>query len=351
MNLQLTVQVPRSPDLNQILDRFQQKLTPLLFAFQPELVQLHGRLVRHTSREGVVCRLNLHLPTGQISSEHIAATAQAALRAAGEDLLRQLHKHKQRLRETRPRWHRPRYRRRAVHAAASASRQSDLAAYLGGHYEHLLGFVRRQIVLREHLGELAPGWLDPQEVLDEVVVAALEAKPAAAAMNRGRWFLLLAADAIRRLAKTYGDRRHGLGVASLADDLRALDAGADGSDDGAVEPPRLEDFIAANYANPEESAAAAEAMARLAAVVARLPGQQRHDLVLYLLEGFRPAELARMTQRSQAEVIASLEQAENGLKLLPDLPHLLRHRLPLGLPVEERRKRRSSRRDLRPLQA
>ncbi|MGH9393860.1 MAG: hypothetical protein ACRD1E_06790, partial [Terriglobales bacterium] len=105
MNLHLTVQVPRSPDLNQILDRFQQKLALLLFAFQPELVQLQGRMVRHTSREGVLCRLNLHLPTGQISSEHTAKSAQIALRRSGEDLLRQLKKHKQLLRETRPRWH------------------------------------------------------------------------------------------------------------------------------------------------------------------------------------------------------------------------------------------------------
>jgi len=330
MNLHLTVQVPRSPDLNQILDRFQQKLSSLLFAFQPELIQLQGRLVRHTSREGVLCRLNLHLPTGQISSEHSAATAQAALRASGDDLLRQLHKHKQRLRETRPRWHRPRTRlgpRAASLRARGVQPQAELPAYLGTHHDHLLAFVRRQITLREQLGELPPGWLDPREVLDEVVVAALESKPSEAAMNRGRWFLLLAAEAIRRLAKTYAERQHGVEKA-------------------AIEP----EAIAASAADPEEAAIATEAMERLAAVLARLPEQQRHDLVLYLLEGFRPAELARITQRSEADVLASLEQADNGLKHESDLPQLLRHRLPLGLPPA-RGKRNASRPDLRPQQA
>ncbi|MGH9393164.1 MAG: hypothetical protein ACRD1E_03275, partial [Terriglobales bacterium] len=103
----------------------------------------------------------------------------------------------------------------AAAGASAGHRQAELAAYFGGHAAYLLGFVQRQIRLREQFGELAPGLLDPQEVLDEVVVTALEAKPNAAALHRGRWLLLLAAEAIRRLAKDYGDRQHGVALASL----------------------------------------------------------------------------------------------------------------------------------------
>lgn len=328
MNLHLTVQVPRSPDLNQIIDRLQRKLDALLFAFRPELVQLQGRLTRHTQREGVRCQLNLHLPTGQLSSDEAAGTAQAAFRAAGDELTRQLKKHKQRLREIRPRlrpWAAPARPRTAL---ATGSRRADLAGYFGAHYEHLLGFVRRQLELRELLGEMPTAWLDPHEVLDEVVVTALGARPAAPSLNRGRWFLLLAAQAIRQLAQVYGDHPHGQQMHSL--DQPAPDGFARRAaevDESGRKATRLHDVVASDHANPEEAAQAAEAMGRLAAALTHLPGPARHDLVLYLLEGFRPKELAQLSKRTEAEVRQSLDEAEAGLRALPELPLLLRHRL------------------------
>jgi len=348
MNVHLTVQVPRTPELNQNIDRFQRKLDGLLFAFQPELVQLQGRLVRHTSREGVMCRLNLHLPTGQLSSEVAAVTAQAAFRAASGELTRQLNKHKQRLRETRPRLHlaaaatRGRWRAQSAtsrvaaaeftpgrwRAQSAASRIAALNGYFGAHEQHLLAFVRRQIELRERLGELPAGWLDPYEVLNEVVVAALGARPGAQSANRGRWFLLLAAAAMRRLAKAYGDQPHGQPMHSLdqavPDFQRAAAEAVAGDDDEAT---RLQDVVASDHADPEETAAASETMERLAAALAGLPRQPRHDLVLYLLEGFRPQELAQLTKRSEADVLESLERAEAALRAQPELPQLLADRL------------------------
>lgn len=324
MNLHITLQVPHSPEIHRIIERFQHKLEPLLLVFQPELVQLQGRLVRHTSREGVSCRLNLHLPTGQLSSENTSASAQVALRTASDDLVRQLNRHKQRLRETRPRFHIPVHRGSYLPAPkAKAERQADLAAYFGGHYEHLLAFVTRQIHLRESLGELPRGWIDPAEVLNEVVVAALDARPVEQELHRGRWLLLLSAAAIRNLTKEYGDTRHGQSLRSLEE----TEAGSSREGDEIAEPERLEDHLAAALADPEESAAASESIQRLVDAIRPLPRPQRHDLVLYLLEGFRPKELAQLTQRSEADVLASLDAAQAAVRRMPDLPPLLRRPL------------------------
>lgn len=322
MNLHMTVQVPRSPEFNQVVDRFQHKLETLLMVFQPELVHLQGRLVRHTSREGVCCRLNLRLPTGQLSSEAAAATAPAALRSAAEELTRQLHRHKQRLRETRPRFH-ARVRRPALPPVRSAERHADLAAYFGAHYAHMIAFVRRQIVLREHLGEIPQGWLEAPEVLNEVVVAALDARPSALQLNRGRWLLLLSAAAIRDLSRAYGERHHGQAHRSLEE---AVERGGDSGEE-ADEPIRLQDRLASAIADPEENAAEIEAMERLSAALRPLPAPQRHDLVLYLLEGFRPQEMAQLSGRAESEVRASLEQAEARLRQRTDLPQILRRQL------------------------
>jgi DNA-directed RNA polymerase specialized sigma24 family protein/ribosome-associated translation inhibitor RaiA len=333
MNLHLTVQVPRSPELNQQIDRFHGKLEPLLAAFQPELVQLQGRIVRHTSREGVLCRLNLHLPTAQLTSEKAAATTQAAFRAAGDDLIAQLNKHKQRLRLTRP--HVRRRRRGFVPPApASGPGQAELAGYFGSHADQVLAFVRRQIELRENLGELPEGRLDPLEVMDEVVVRALSARPGSVGVNRGRWLLLLAAQAIRHLAKEYGDHPHGQAVQSL--DARLARPQVDADPPGET---RLDQVIAANRRDPEQVAGAAEALGRLATALLRLPPQQRHDLVLYLLEGFRPQELAALTHRSEADVRRSLEQAEAGLRAQPEMPDVLSQRLKTAIQPGEGRRR------------
>ncbi len=353
MNLHLTVQVPRSPELNQLVERFHHKLEPLLVAFQPELVQLQGRLVRHTSREGVLCRLNLHLPTARLSSEKAAATAQAAFRATSEDLVSQLNKHKQRLRLTRP--HR-RLQRRAAATPVPAPgerapdwRQADLAGYFGSHMSEVLAFVRRQIALRERLGELPAGGLDPQEVLDEMVVTALAARPGSVSANRGRWLLMLAAQAIRKLARDYGDHPHGQAMSSLDAQLPTSRSGPVAGED-QPEALRLHDVVAANRRDPEQVAAAAEALERLAAALLHLPAQQRHDLVLYLLEGFRPQELAELTHRSEAEVRRSLEQAETGLRAQAEMPELLSQRISVDFKPGEGR-RRPHRRGMLPQQA
>lgn len=311
MNLHITVQVPRSPDLEKVMDRLPAKLEPLLVAFRPELVQLQGRLVRHTSREGVSCSLNLHLPTAQLSSEHTAATAQIAFRAAGDELVRQVRKHKQRLRENRSqalslRVAEPPAAPVQTNHAEQERRRADLAGYFGAHYDHLLSFVRRQLRLRERLGELPPGQLDAGEVLDEVVLAALESAPSAPPVSRGRWLLVLAAAAIRKLVKQYSDHPHGLEHRTLTSDPTATD-----------EP------------DPEEVAATSEMMDQLALALRPLPPAQRHDLVLYLLEGFRPKELAEISHRSAADVEASLLEAESALRAKPGLSPMLRQRLRL----------------------
>ncbi|HET9783877.1 MAG TPA: hypothetical protein VFP94_02840, partial [Terriglobales bacterium] len=152
--------------------------------------------------------------------------------------------------------------------------------------------------------------------------AALTERPEAAGQNRGRWLLLLTAQAIRQAVKTYGDRWHGLTLESM---------GPDGAE-----------ALEANEANPEESAAAVETMDRLAAALRPLPVQQRHDLVLYLLEGFRPQELARLTRREESEVRASLAVAESALQATADLPSILRRQLPLAQPAPHRPPRHGS---------
>lgn len=337
MNVQFTVQVPKNPDLDRMVERLVEKLERLLMVFQPELVQLHGRLVRHTSREGVVCTLNLRLPTGQLAAEDSANTAQAALRTASEELLEQLKKHKQRLRGEQTR--RGRQRSTAAFAATLATpgevpaayqqqRRQDLARYVSANVEHLQRFVERQIHLREHLGELRPGQVEPTEVLDEMIASALSEQGNPERIERNRWFYLLAVNAIRRLARP--DEAAAEGALSLEGEL-APDEAAEAERYEFFQPDdevQLQDVMPdRGMATPEEITYSNEMLDLLESALGRLSPQHREDLVLFALEGFTLRELSLLSQRPAAEIYTGLLEARRQLGQQMDLPVELRHLL------------------------
>ncbi len=334
MIVQFTCQVPKTAELDALIQRSRQKLEQVLKFFAPELMQLHGRLARNSSREGVHCSLNLRLPTGQFASDAIAATAQSALREARADLLEQLKKHKEKLRlESRPR----RPSRELPSEAAPVPRPAhlpapDLSRYIGAHLTDLRRFIERQIHWRETIGALRPGEMDAREVLDEAIALGLSDPERLAEAERGRWFQLLASEAIRRLAR----QNH----AGAPEDAVALDAvsGKDDNDqfDAASAPPsphgQPDPWLDASNPDPEILAANEEMLRQLAQKIAGWPAEEKEDLWLFLLDGFTPGELARMSRRPPERIRRNLSQARWRLETDPDLPQDLRRQVLNQLP-------------------
>ncbi len=88
----------KSDDLEKLLQRRVDKINRLLPKFAPDLVSLHGTLELRTAREGFATSLNLRLPIGQIYSAERGSTAPVSIRAAFDDLERQLQREKELLR-------------------------------------------------------------------------------------------------------------------------------------------------------------------------------------------------------------------------------------------------------------
>lgn len=88
----------RTPDVEQIIERRVEKLRKLLRVYAPELVHLHGSVELQSPKEGFVVSLNLRLPTGQVHASEGNRHAASSLRAAFDEMERQLHKHKELLR-------------------------------------------------------------------------------------------------------------------------------------------------------------------------------------------------------------------------------------------------------------
>src|SRR5439155_1186039 len=78
-----------------------------LQVFRPELVHLKGNIEQNSPREGIIVSFNLRLPSGQMAVQESASTAPAAIKAAVDDLLQQITKHKDLLRSSH-KWRRRR---------------------------------------------------------------------------------------------------------------------------------------------------------------------------------------------------------------------------------------------------
>src|SRR5947209_3230103 len=98
MNVHFSYKVNKTPDIEREINQHVEKLQKRLQVFRPELVHLKGIVEENSAREGFLVSLNLRLPSGQMASQERAHSAGAALRAAFDDLLQQVTKHKDMLR-------------------------------------------------------------------------------------------------------------------------------------------------------------------------------------------------------------------------------------------------------------
>jgi ribosomal subunit interface protein len=99
--------VPRTPQMDKVIQTQIQKLDKLLERFQPDLVHLHGMLESNGAHKNRVCSLNLALPTGQIHARQEGGDLLTDLQACFDHLVDQLKKHKQVLRREAE-WRKPR---------------------------------------------------------------------------------------------------------------------------------------------------------------------------------------------------------------------------------------------------
>lgn len=99
MHVHFTYQnVPRTPQLEKVIQRHVRKLEKLLVRFAPDLVRLHGSLESNAAHQNTVCSLHLSLPTAQLHARQEGGNLLADLQACFNHLDEQVKKHKRALR-------------------------------------------------------------------------------------------------------------------------------------------------------------------------------------------------------------------------------------------------------------
>jgi RNA polymerase sigma factor (sigma-70 family) len=339
MNVHVSYKVHRTPDIDKEIQNFISKLQKRLQVFRPELVHLKGLVEQNSAREGMVVSLNLRLPSGQMAAQESAPTAVAAIKAAGNDLLEQVRKHKELLRNSHS-WRRHRalegvpkgevpFEETFAAVAPPTATDEDIRSYLNANLRRLRLFVEREISFREDSGDLEPDSLSWEEVVDEAVARALDdklEKPDRITLEP--WLYRLA----MRVLDDSGSRREGDGEAVDIQGLRRT------RNERASDEPKLQFYqpdeaittesgIAdQRISTPEQIAYSDEVISLVQFALRTASREDREAFILYAIEGFSLKEIAAIIDRTPEQVRESVQRARQAL----------RQALPVENPLKEK---------------
>lgn len=328
MNVHVSYRVSKTPDIEKEINHYLEKLQKRLQVFRPELVHLKGNVEQNSAREGFVVSLNLRLPSGQMAAQKSGPAAVVALRAAFDDLLSQVTKHKEHLRSQHkwPRWRRvertrlePQVPFEETVAAVQPPTvsQEDISTYVNANLRRLERFVERELYFRETADLLTPYQVTPEEVIGETIANALGdglEKPERLALEP--WLYRLAIRAIDDLAARSREDSSAVPL-----EQSARHPNVRGTDDAQLQFHQPDeqlirgDVIAdRGAATPEQIAASDEMIALVEVALLGATREDREAFILYAIEGFTPEEIAAITDRKADQVKASVAAAREHLR-------------------------------------
>jgi RNA polymerase sigma factor (sigma-70 family) len=336
MNVHISYKLPKTPDIERELAHLIEKLQKRLQVFRPELVHLKASIEHHSDRVGTTIALNLRLPSGQMAVQQSAPTATAAIKVGSEDLLQQLTKHKELLRNTHhwarrrtdtdmTRWQVPFEETFAAVAVPTVSSE-DVRSYVNANLGRLDRFIERELFFRESADQILPDSLSREEVIDEVIARALGdgEKPERLALEP--WLYRLALRSVDDLSRREGD-----GSPSVPLEGWARTPNVRASDEAELQfyqpdESLTEESVIADRrtATPEDIASSDELIALVEIALLGSKPEDREALILHAIEGFTVEEIAAITDRKSDAVRDSIAAARNHVRAVP----LLSNRFP-----------------------
>jgi DNA-directed RNA polymerase specialized sigma24 family protein/ribosome-associated translation inhibitor RaiA len=327
MNVHFSYKNHRTPDVEKEIHHLIEKLRKRLQVFRPELVHLKGAIEQSSPREGTTVSLNLRLPSGQLAVQKSAQSASVALKTAADDLLHQIGKHKDLLRNS-SKWPRRRVADFRPHSEAQfedtvaavrvrAISPDDIRLFVNANLVRLERFVERELYFRETSEEPSADSVTKDEVIDEAIARALGEgadKPELLALEP--WLYRLALRAMNDLSVSRPESRASV---HLEDSARKRNVRA--SDEAELQFHQPDETLTGEnviadrrIATPEDIASSDELVTL---VQLALDGAQRPDresFLLHALEGFSVEEIAAITDRKPDEVRSSIAIAREHLR-------------------------------------
>jgi RNA polymerase sigma factor (sigma-70 family) len=338
MNVHISYKISKTPDLESLINQQTEKLERYLQVFRPELVHLKGAIEENSAPQGFLVSLNLRLPSGQMASQDTGSNPTGAIKAAFSDIVEQLKKHKDLLRNEH-KWQRRRAPQRAqiptvpfeqTVAAVKPDEVSsrDISKYINVNLPRLQRFVQRELQYREDQGQLTPDSVSVEDVVNEAVASALGEQEKPERIKLEAWMHRLAKQGIDRLASAGNDegripleRSHG------EQNVRASDEAVlqfHQPDEKLYEENVIADPAASN---PEELAARRELIDLVETTLRDAGRTEREAFILYTIEGFTLDEIGDITNHTVEEVRAAIRKAREHLQRALPMQDSLKDRL------------------------
>ena len=339
MNVHISYKIYKTPDIDKEIHHWTAKVEKRLQVFRPELIHLKGLVEQNTPREGATVALNLRLPSGQMAAQESAPSPTAAVKAAFDDLLGQISRHKELLRNSH-RWRRRRagagrttpevpFEQTLASVPPATATVEDIRSYINASLRRLTLFVERELILREDSGQLAADCFTPEEIVDEAVARALDEKMEKPdRLGIEPWLYRLAMRAMDDLAS----RLSGTGSEVNLQALRQR------RNERASDEPRLqfhqpdeamttESAVAdGRISSPEEIAYTDEMIALVQFALRGANPEDREVFILHALEGFSLEEIAAITDRKPDEIHSAIGRVRAKL----------RHAFPVNSPFKKK---------------
>jgi DNA-directed RNA polymerase specialized sigma24 family protein/ribosome-associated translation inhibitor RaiA len=335
MNVHIGYKVHKTPDIEKEIHAQVEKLRRRLQVFRPELVHLKGTVEQNPERDGTMVSLNLRLPSGQMASQQSASNATSAVKAAFDDVLQQITKHKDLLRST----HKWRRRGSANGAEVGVPFEQTLAAvhppkisgedvrsYVSVNLGRFQRFVEREFYFRQAADETLPDSISSDEIVDEAIARALTEGERPEKLSLEPWLYRLAMQAMDEMVA----ESHEVDLpVHLEDSARSQNVRASDEPELQFHQPdetlTRESVIAdRRLATPEQAAVSHEMLALVHSALRGVKRLDREAFLLYGIEGFSIPEISVITDRRPEEVEASIAASRAHMKKAPSLVNQFR---------------------------
>jgi len=342
MNVHVSYKVHKTPDIEKEISHQIEKIQKRLHVFRPELVHLKAVLDENSAREGMLVSLNLRLPSGQLAAQAKAPSPTAAIKAAFDELIQQIGRHKELLRSSH-KWRRWRggsqesrepgvpFEQTLAAVLPPTISADDIGSYVNANLPRLERFVDRELYFRRADEEMPEDGLPTSEVVNEVIARALGDQDRPEKLSIEPWLYHLALQAMNEMTARLHELESNVHL-HLEDSRRRQNVEA--SDEAALQFHQADEGWTRESAIPDRRVSTPEQAAYsdevIALVQAALRGASRTDreaFLLYGIEGFSLGEIAAITGRHTEAVRESVQRARDCVRSAPSIANEFHHEL------------------------
>src|SRR5271157_4557226 len=340
MNVQVSYKVHKTPDIEKEVNHQIEKIQKRLQVFRPDLVGLKAVIEENSAREGTIVSLNLRLPSAQLTAQEKAPSATAAIKAAFDELIQQIGRHKELLRSSH-KWRRWRggpqespepgvpFEQTLAAVLPPTISADDIGSYVNANLGRLERFVDRELHFRRADEEILEDGLSTPEVVDEVIARALGDHDRPEKLALEPWLYRLALQAMNEMTK----RLHELESPVYLEESRRR-KNVQASDEVALQFHQPDEGWTRESAipdrrvsTPEQNASSDEMIALVQAALRGVDRTDREAFLLYGIEGFSLDEIAAITGRHVEAVRESVQRARDCVRNSPSIASEFHHEL------------------------